>query len=64
MSKKEIYEGKTIDIFAPGGGRKLDTLSVKEVIDENVLYGVSEVSGIETAYYLNDGISIQIVAKG
>lgn len=41
MSNKEKYEGKTVDIFAPFGGRKLDTLNVTEVIDENCLYGES-----------------------
>ena len=57
-SNKERYEGKTVDIYAPFNGRLLDKLSVTEVIDDNCLYGTSEINGIETAYYLSDGIRV------
>lgn len=61
MSNKEKYEGKTVDIYAPFGGRKLDTLYVIEVIDEHCIYGESEISGIETAYDLNDRITVRVI---
>ncbi len=57
-SNKEMYEGKTVEIYAPFNGRMLDKLSVTEVIDDNCLYGTSENSEIETAYYLSDGIRV------
>ena len=63
MNNKEKYEGKTIDIYAPFGGRKLDTLYVIEVMGDNLtcIYGESEISGTETAYNLSDGIRVEIV---
>lgn len=65
MNNKEKYEGKTIDIYAPFGGRKLDTLFIIEVMgdDLNCLYGKSKLSKIETAYDLSDGIRVEIVDK-
>lgn len=57
---KHKYEGKSVNICAPNG-RKLDRLFVTEVIDENCLYGTSELSGMETAYYLSDGIIVSSV---
>lgn len=60
MSNKEKYEGRIVDIFAPFGGRKLDTLRVTEVKNEDCLYGESQISGIETAYYLSDMITLKV----
>lgn len=62
MSNKEKYEGKTVEIFAPFSGRKLDKLKVSQVLDDICLYGTSELSGIETAYDLSDGIIVNIIA--
>lgn len=59
-TRKEMYEGKTVEIYAPFNGRLLDKLSVTEVIDDECLYGTSENSGIETAYYLSDGIRVVV----
>ena len=63
MSNKEKYEGKTVEIFAPFGGRKLDELSVSQVLDDTCLYGTSELSGVETAYYLSDGITVNVIVN-
>lgn len=60
MNNKEKYEGKTVEIFAPNGGRKLDVLNVSQVIDDTCLYGTSELSGIETAYDLSDGVKVNV----
>jgi hypothetical protein len=59
-----IYEGKIVNIFAPFGGRRLDVLYVTEVTGKNlnILYGTSRLSGIETAYDLDDGIKVEIVS--
>lgn len=59
-TRKEMYEGKTVEIYAPFNGRLLDKLSVTEVIDDNCLHGTSETIGIETAYYLSDGIRVVV----
>lgn len=60
MIIKEKYEGKTVKIFAPFGGRFLGRLKVKEVIGENHLCGVIPELGLETAYSLSDGIKVII----
>lgn len=60
LTNKENFEGKEVDIYAPFGGRFLDRLLVEEVIKDNCLHGKSLISGIETAYYLSDGIRIEI----
>lgn len=62
LTNKEKFEGKEVDIYAPFGGRLLDKLFVKEVIEDNCLYGESLISGIETAYYLSDGIRVSMKA--
>lgn len=55
---KEKFEGKVVKIYAPMGGRYLGRLKVSEVINENVLQGTVPESGIDTAYYLSDGIRV------
>lgn len=62
MANKEKYEGKVVNIYAPLNGRKIDVLKVIEVINDNCIYGESEVSGVETAYYLSDGIKVEITS--
>lgn len=62
LTNKERFEGKEVDIYAPFGGRLLDKLLVKEVIEDNCIYGESLISGIETAYYLSDGIRVSMKA--
>lgn len=62
MIIKEKYEGKTIQIYAPFGGRSLGQLKVTEVLDENVLCGTIVGTDIETAYYLSDGIKVDIIS--
>jgi hypothetical protein len=61
MSNKEKYEGKTVEIFAPFGGRSLGKLQVWEVLKDNVLCGTIIGTDIETAYYLSDGIKVVVV---
>ena len=61
MSNKEKYEGKTVEVYSPFG-RKLDTLLVIEVINEHCIYGESKTKkDFETAYDLNDGITVKVV---
>lgn len=61
MSNKEKYEGKTVEVYSPFG-RKLETaLLVIEVIDEHCIYGKSKTRGFETAYDLNDGVTVKVV---
>lgn len=62
MTNKEKYEGKTIQIYAPFGGRSLGQLNVSEVVDDNVLVGTIVGTDITTAYYLSDGINVKVVA--
>ena len=62
MTKKEKYEGKTVEIFAPYSCRSLGQLKVSEVLEENVLCGTIVGTDIETAYYLSDGISVRVVS--
>jgi len=62
LTNKERFEGKEVDIYAPFGGRLLDKLLLKEVIEDNCIYGESLISGIETAYYLSDGIRVSMKA--
>lgn len=65
MTNKEKYEGKTVKVYAPLrgslGGRLLDILTIEMVYDDDsTLYEVSKISGIKTAYYLRDGIELEI----
>ncbi|MGN0022216.1 MAG: hypothetical protein ACI35Z_15545 [Sphingobacterium hotanense] len=60
MTNKEKYEGKTVQIFAPFGGRFLGKLKVETVLNDNVLCGTIPELNIETAYYLSDGIRVDI----
>lgn len=62
MTNKEKYEGKTVEIFAPFGGRSLGLLNVSEVLENNVLCGTIVGTDIETAYDLSDGIRVKVVA--
>lgn len=63
MNNKEKYIGKIVNIYALFGGRKLDTLKVESVEGKNldILYSTSELTEIETAYYLSDGIKVEII---
>jgi hypothetical protein len=60
MNNKEKFEGKILTIYAPNKSRLIDELLVQEVINDDVLYGESVINGIETAYYLSDGIFVKI----
>lgn len=60
LTNKERYEGKTVEVYALFNGRLLDKLTVTEVIGNDCLYGTSENSGIETAFYLSDGIRVVV----
>lgn len=62
MTNKEKFEGKTVEIFAPFGGRSLGQLKVSEVLQDNVICGTIVGTDIETAYYLSDGIRVKVVA--
>lgn len=56
---KEEYEGKTVKIFAPFGGRFLGFLKVIKVINDNILYGLIPNTDVYTAYTLSDGIRVE-----
>lgn len=62
-NNKEKYEGKTVRIYAPLGGRLIDVFNVESVEGKNldILYGASDITEIETAYCLSDGITVEIV---
>ena len=62
MTNKEKFEGKTVEVFAPFGGRSLGFLKVSEVLKENVVCGTIVGTDITTAYYLSDGIRMKIVS--
>ena len=59
MNNSEKYTGKVVDIYAPTG-RKIDRLKVDEVLNDDVLCGESLIHDFYTAYYLSDGVSVQI----
>lgn len=63
MTNKEKFEGKTVEIFAPFGGRSLGYLIVSKVLKENVICGTIVGTDIETAYYLSDGISVEVMSN-
>lgn len=62
MKNKEKYEGKTVQIYAPFGGRPLHKIQVSQVLDNNVLCGTIVGTDVETAYYLSDGIKAEVIA--
>lgn len=62
MSNKEKYEGKTVQIYAPFGGRALHKIECDEVKNENVLCGIIVGTDVYTAYYLSDGIRAEVVS--
>lgn len=65
MTNKEKYEGKTVQIHAPFGGRNLGVLKVTEVMEDDILCGTIKengpADGVETAYYLSDGIHVTVI---
>jgi hypothetical protein len=62
MTNKEKYEGKTVQIYAPFGGRPLHKLQVSQVLEDNILYGTIVGTDVETAYYLSDGIKTEVLS--
>ena len=59
-SKYKTENGCHIKITSPTG-RYLDTLMVEEVYDNGTVGGCSENTGIDTAYYITDGIGIEFL---
>lgn len=55
------YTGKTLEIHTPTKSRLIDIIYCTKHYENGTLAGESKMNGLETAYYLSDGICVKVL---